>query len=179
MALPEVAAAQEPIAEVASTPAKMWAIFSPPSAGGRPESGQASRGGLGSHHSEMISAVSSWKGAPASKLEKRRIAIAELESRANLKRMKLGAAAAAIEKKEQEKTDSQIHPDVQYLYDAVSSGRVMWGKGDAAVHMLLAVARGKQYSETGSVPDHPEMVSLCTVCKHTLGMKAWKAFYAH
>ena len=83
LALPAVsAAAQEPIVEVAPTPAaKVWAIFSPSSAGGRPESGQASRGGLGSHHSEMISAVPSRKGAPASKLEKRRIAIADLESR--------------------------------------------------------------------------------------------------
>ena len=41
LALPEVAAAQEQIVEVASTPAKMWAIFSPSSADGRPEGGHS------------------------------------------------------------------------------------------------------------------------------------------
>ena len=43
--------------------------------------------------------------------------------------------------------------------------------------MLLAVERGRQFLETGVVPEHPEMTSLRKVCKHTLGMAAWKPFW--
>jgi hypothetical protein len=53
----------------------------------------------------------------------------------------------------------------------------MWGTGDAAEFMLLALERGWQLLETGSVDAHPEMSSLRKVCKHTLGLAAWGSFY--
>lgn len=186
-----VAEAEAPEAEVAAAPAApqvtTWPIAYKPSPsqstapnvqsrsiGGRPTSGQSSHGGLGARHTVAISIKPSRKGAAATKAERKEIRVADLQSRVKLQRSKAEKAAIGAERNRDEYED--VPDEIKYLYDK-STGRILWGKGEAAPHMLLALERAWSFLESGSVPDHPEMTNLRKVCRHTLGLSAWSAFY--
>ena len=119
------------------------------------------------HHAQAVSVLDSRNGCPANNIERRRAAILELESRVNLKQAVVAARAVTATRQRAQCELDTIHPDVQYLYDECNE-RVIWGRGDAAVHMLLAVERGWEYLESSAVTGHPEMSSLNRICKDIL-----------
>lgn len=143
---------------------------------GRPPSGPCSAGGMLSRHSEAISMQPSRAGATASKVERVRKRMLELESRVVVNRAKQLTTAQAAASSQAKHDKNLVHPDVEYIY-AEAQGRVLWGKGDAATHMELAVERGWEFLEFGAVTGHPEMKSLRQVCLYTLGLAAWTSFH--